>query len=187
MNVWVGVVIGSLLCTFSLWPVFIKLLMIWNSEQKEATMHNRGVSQKSIKGHHNIGCIPVLDGNVYLITNTKHQKLSFPVARRKKTEPAYYTMGRKVLDQAGLIGKIDKEPQFTLYGIDWYVLEVSHSVADWAQKDRLMRHKMTPTDALQHSEVRGVAKNAIQFMLAQNKTRAQPEITPVPPNEYTYN
>ncbi|KAI5181982.1 hypothetical protein NEOKW01_2128 [Nematocida sp. AWRm80] len=141
----------------------------------------RHTSRKShrypaIKEKPTIGCIPVVDGRVYLVTNRKHEKLAFPLAVPSDRFPPYYTLGKKVLLQAGLVGQIDKKPLFTRHGIEWYMLEVTRVLDLWHHKHKRFRHAMSPKEALQHSEVRALAKDAIKRAVHIETEQAYPRL-----------
>ncbi|KAI5188724.1 diphosphoinositol-polyphosphate diphosphatase [Nematocida sp. AWRm77] len=118
-----------------------------------------------------VGCIPVHNGSLYLVTGRNKYKLLFPKGGSPDSEKGYYSAGKEALEEVGLIGNIDTEPITKEGEIDWYILEVTRVLDDWKERHERLRMKMSIDDVLQHSEVRAATKVVLKSaIIAEEKT-----------------
>ncbi|KAH9387097.1 uncharacterized protein NEMAJ01_1993 [Nematocida major] len=160
----VSVVLGFVVCMFVLWPIFLSF---------------RNGANKSLrikKGRPLAGCIPVKDGKLFMINGRAKKKFIFPKGGIEKGEVGYYTAGKEAIEEAGLIGRIDKKPAFVQDGVTWYVLEVQKVLSDWKEKHERIRVMIDPQSALVNSEVRAITKNVIKAFLNAESTRKTPRV-----------
>ncbi|OAG31317.1 diphosphoinositol-polyphosphate diphosphatase [Nematocida displodere] len=148
MKPWISAAIGLAICLFVLWPLFL----------------GRGEKRKSLAqagkkhGRKMVGCIPIYKGQVYLVSGRRTKKLILPKGGVDHQEEPFYAAGKEALEEAGVIGEIDREPALTESGIDWYILDVKKVLNDWKERHERIRQLMTLEDALLHSEVRALTK-----------------------------
>lgn len=156
--------LGVTVCLFVLWPMFLSF--------------RSPVSQplRIKKGRYLAGCIPMKDGKLFLINTRRNNKFVFPKGGIEKGENGYYAAGKEAIEEAGVIGKIDKEPLFTENGVVWYALEVTKVLADWKEKHERVRILVDPQDALINSQVRAITKNVIKSLLKVEAASKHPRI-----------
>lgn len=170
MRLWVAVLIGVSVCVFVLWPV---MLHERGSEPGGKAHGKRGARNRNRKV---VGCIPVMNGKVFLMNGRSHHKMIFPKGGVDNGEEPYYAAGKEALEEIGVIGRIDTTPISRESGIDWYILEVTRVLNDWKERHERIRKEMTVEDALLHSEVRAVTKVVLKEAIVAESKRKHPRL-----------
>ncbi|KAI5137335.1 diphosphoinositol-polyphosphate diphosphatase [Nematocida ausubeli] len=165
-------------CLFVLWPVVVS--MCSGSSSNSSKLKESGkTGKKMLRVRHGrpfVGCIPIKDGKIFLINGRTNKKLIFPKGGIERGEEGYYSAGKEALEEAGLIGNIDKAPFAMIHGIYWYVLEVTKVLPEWNEKHERLRIEMDPENVLYHSEVRAVTKNVVKELILQENRTKNPRI-----------
>ncbi|KAI5187031.1 diphosphoinositol-polyphosphate diphosphatase [Nematocida homosporus] len=166
----ITVLIGIAVCAFVLWPILLR------GPQKRYSAKKTKKAKKNNPARKIVGCIPILDGQVFLVNGRRKHKLTLPKGGVDNNEPPYYAAGKEALEEAGLIGEIDTTPSFTEAGIDWYMMKVTRVLDDWKERHERVRKQMTLEDALLHSEVRAITKVVLKQAVLVEKEREHPRL-----------
>lgn len=150
-------------CAFVLWPIFLYTEAV----EPAGVESKRNWKRMKKQNRRVVGCIPVYKGRVFLISTRRTRKLGFPKGGVEENETGYYAAGRETLEEAGVVGRIDKEPVLVLNRIAWYVLEVDRILGNWKEKSERFRFMMTPEDAITHSEVKGTSKLILKAVISK--------------------
>lgn len=168
MRPWASGIIGFVVCLFVLWPIFLA--------SRRAGRHSK---HRGTKKHGRVvGCIPVQHGKVYFVNGRNAKKFILPKGGLNHGESGYYSAGKEALEEAGLLGMIDKEPLLTEEGIDWYILEVKTVLNEWKEKDERIRKLLSIEDALRHSEIRAYVKRVLVAAASEEQKSEKPRLPP---------
>ncbi|KAI5191927.1 hypothetical protein NEMIN01_1745 [Nematocida minor] len=176
----ISVVTGCIVCLFVLWPIFLRRkhseAPADDTNSINSSMRSYRRMPKSKQNRNMVGCIPIMNGKVFIVNGRHSDKFIFPKGGQEKNEKGYYSAGKEALEEVGVIGNIDKEPIFRMDNVDWYILEVTKVLPEWKERHERIRVLIDAENALLNAEVRAVTKNLIKAVIKKESVKKEPRV-----------
>lgn len=117
-----------------------------------------------------VGTIPVMNGNVVLVSNCKGNFI-FPKGRLKKHETPEEGAMRETKEESGCTGKIKQKIIYDKAGEDriYFIMEVSHMKSDFDEAHDRELLVVKPTEAMKMKKVPDYVKDLIKHHILHTK------------------